>query len=161
MRTTGDRIRQAVSFEVIGLLISVPLAAFVFGYSLEKIGVLGLIGATLATTWNYIFNLGFDHTLKRLTGSTRKSLKVRFLHASSFELGLLVAFLPVISWWMDIGLLDALLVDVSFALFYLVYAFIFTWCYDTIFPDTDAEASPGKEASPSKKASPIKKAPPN
>ncbi|SOB76510.1 Uncharacterized membrane protein [Marinobacter sp. LV10R510-11A] len=148
MRTTGDRIRQAVSFEVIGLLISVPLAAFVFGYSLEKIGVLGLIGATLATTWNYIFNLGFDHTLKRLTGSTRKSLKVRFLHASSFELGLLVAFLPVISWWMDIGLLDALLVDVSFALFYLVYAFIFTWSYDTIFPDTDTEASPSKKAPP-------------
>lgn len=148
MRTTGDRIRQAVSFEVLGLLISVPLAAFVFGYPLEKTGVLGLIGATLATTWNYIFNLGFDHTLKRLTGSTRKSLKVRFLHAFSFELGLLVAFLPIISWWMDIGLLDALFLDVSFALFYLVYAFIFTWCYDTIFPDTDAEASPSKKAPP-------------
>lgn len=144
MRTTGDRIRQAVSFETIGLLISVPLAAFVFGYSLEQTGVLGLIGATLATTWNYLFNLGFDRTLKRLTGSTRKSLKLRFLHAFSFELGLLVAFLPIIAWWMGIGLVDALLLDISFALFYLVYAFIFTWCYDTIFPDTDATTSPGQ-----------------
>ncbi|MDN6320730.1 MAG: PACE efflux transporter [Marinobacter sp.] len=141
MRTTGDRIRQAVSFEAIGLLISVPLAAFAFGYSLEKTGVLGLIGATLATTWNYLFNLGFDHALKRLTGSTRKSLKLRFLHAFSFELGLLIAFLPIIAWWMGISLLDALLVDVSFAMFYLVYAFVFTWCYDTVFPDTDTETS--------------------
>jgi len=141
MRTTGDRIRQAVSFEVIGLLISVPLAAFVFGYSLEKTGVLGLIGATLATTWNYLFNLGFDHTLKRLTGSTRKSIKLRFLHAFSFELGLLIVFLPIIAWWMEIELLEAFLVDVSFAPFYLVYAFVFTWCYDTTFPDTDAAAS--------------------
>ncbi|MBK1853117.1 PACE efflux transporter [Marinobacter sp. 1-4A] len=144
MRTTGDRIRQAVSFEVIGLLISVPLAAFAFGYSLEKTGVLGLIGATLATVWNYIFNLGFDHALKRLTGSTRKSIKLRFLHALSFELGLLMAFLPIIAWWMEIGLLEALLVDVSFAVFYLVYAFVFTWCYDTIFPDTDAAPSSGQ-----------------
>lgn len=141
MRTTGDRIRQAVSFEVIGLLISVPLAAFAFGYSLEKTGVLGLIGATLATMWNYLFNLGFDHALKRLTGSTRKSFKLRLLHALSFETGLLMAFLPIIAWWMGIGLLEALLVDVSFALFYLVYAFVFTWCYDTVFPDTDATPS--------------------
>lgn len=144
MRTIGDRIRQAVSFEVVGLLISIPLAASAFGYSLEKTGVLGLIGATLATAWNYIFNLGFDHTLKRLTGSTRKSLKLRVLHAFCFELGLLMAFLPIIAWWIGIGLLEALLVDVSFALFYLVYAFVFTWSYDTIFPDTDAEASPGQ-----------------
>lgn len=141
MRTTGDRIRQAISFEVIGLLISVPLAALAFGYSLEQTGVLGLIGATLATTWNYIFNLIFDHALKRFTGSTRKSLKLRFLHAFSFELGLLVAFLPIIAWWMEVGLLEALMIDVSFALFYLVYAFIFTWCYDTIFPDTDAASA--------------------
>lgn len=144
MRTTGDRIRQAVSFEVIGLLISVPLAAFTFGYSLEKTGVLGLIGATLATVWNYIFNLGFDHALKRFTGSTRKSIKLRFLHALSFELGLLMAFLPIIAWWMEIELLEALLVDVSFAVFYLVYAFVFTWCYDTIFPDSDAAPSSGQ-----------------
>ncbi|WP_227514551.1 chlorhexidine efflux transporter [Marinobacter adhaerens] len=29
--------------------------------------------------------------------------------------------------------------DVAFVVFYLVYAFLFTWCYDTIFPDTDAK----------------------
>lgn len=142
MRTTGDRIRQAISFEVIGLLISVPLAALAFGYSLEKTGVLGLIGASLATLWNYIFNLGFDHALKRFTGSTRKSIKIRFLHAISFESGLLIVFLPIIAWWMNIELLEALLVDVSFALFYLVYAFVFTWCYDSIFPDTDTRPHP-------------------
>ncbi|PCM43776.1 PACE efflux transporter [Marinobacter sp. ANT_B65] len=147
MRSTGDRIRQAVSFEVIGLLTSVPLAAFAFGFSLEKTGVLGLIGATLATTWNYIFNLGFDHVLKRQTGSTRKALKHRLLHAFSFELGLLMAFLPIIAWWMDIGLLEALLVDVSFALFYLAYTFVFTWGYDTIFPDTDEPANSSSPAS--------------
>ncbi|ERS08305.1 membrane protein [Marinobacter sp. EN3] len=139
MRTTKDRIRQAVTFEVMGILLSVPLAAFAFNFDFEKTGVLGVIGATMATIWNYVFNLIFDHSLKRLTGSTSKSLKARFVHAISFELGLMLAFLPVIAWWMDIGLVEALIVDIAFVVFYLVYAFAFTWCYDTIFPDKDAE----------------------
>ncbi|WP_328188933.1 PACE efflux transporter [Marinobacter sp. OP 3.4] len=137
MRTTRDRIRQAISFEVIGLLLSVPLAAAAFGFDTGKTGVLGVIGATMATFWNYLFNLMFDHGLKRWTGSTRKSLGMRFLHAISFELGLMLAFLPVIAWWMDIGLLEALIVDIAFVIFYLVYAFVFTWAYDTIFPDRE------------------------
>lgn len=141
MRSTKDRIRQAISFELIGLLISVPLAALVFGFDTGKTGVLGVIGATLATTWNYVFNLLFDHGLKRLTGSTRKSLKLRLLHAVSFETGLMLAFLPIIAWWMGIGLLEALVVDIAFVVFYLVYTFVFTWCYDTLFPDDDARTA--------------------
>ncbi|GGY68747.1 PACE efflux transporter [Marinobacter zhanjiangensis] len=141
MRSTKDRIRQAIAFELIGLLLSVPLAALVFGFDTGKTGVLGIIGATIATTWNYLFNLMFDHGLKSLTGSTRKTLKVRFLHAISFELGLMLAFLPIIAWWMGIGLLEALIVDIAFVVFYLIYAFVFTWCYDTLFPDPDAKGS--------------------
>ena len=137
MRTTKDRIRQAISFEAIGLLLSIPLAALTFGYDLGKTGVLGVVGATMATVWNYVFNLAFDHGLKRLTGSTRKTLPVRFAHAISFEFGLMLAFLPVIAWWMEIGLIEALIVDAAFVVFYLVYAFVFTWCYDTVFPDPD------------------------
>lgn len=137
MRTTKDRIRQAISFEVIGLFLSTPLAAFAFGLELGKTSVLAIIGATMATVWNYVFNLGFDHALKRLTGSTRKSIRTRFLHAISFEFGLMLAFLPVIAWWLSIGIFEALLVDIAFVLFYLVYAFVFTWCYDTVLPDND------------------------
>ncbi|SNB57378.1 Uncharacterized membrane protein [Marinobacter sp. es.042] len=141
MRSTRDRVRQAISFEVIGLLLSVPLAAVTFGFDMGRTGVLGVVGATIATIWNYLFNLGFDHGLKHFNGSTQKSLRIRFLHAVSFELGLMLIFLPIIAWWMGIGLLQALIVDVAFVVFYLVYAFVFTWCYDTIFPDTDAKKS--------------------
>lgn len=137
MRTTKDRIRQAISFEAIGLVLSVPLAAVTFGFDLEKTGVLGVICATVATVWNYLFNIGFDHGLIRLTGSTRKSLTMRLLHAVTFEVGLMIVLLPLIAWWMGIGLIEALMVDVAFVVFYLVYAFVFTWGYDTIFPDKD------------------------
>ncbi|MBU2954051.1 PACE efflux transporter [Marinobacter sp. F3R08] len=138
MRSIKDRVRQAISFEIIGLFLSVPMAAFAFGFDMGKTGVLGVLGATIATIWNYLFNLGFDHGLRHLTGSTRKTLSIRIVHALSFELGLMLIFLPIIAWWMDIGLLEALIVDIAFVVFYLVYAFVFTWCYDTLFPDTDS-----------------------
>ncbi|QBM17939.1 hypothetical protein MARI_20620 [Marinobacter sp. JH2] len=140
MRTTKDRIRQALSFEVIGLLISTPLAAFVFDFDLGQTSVLAAIGATIATVWNYLYNLMFDHSLKRITGTTRKTLKVRVIHAIGFEFGLMLVFLPIIAWWMEIGLLEALIVDIAFVVFYLIYAFVFTWCYDTVFPDNEQPA---------------------
>lgn len=134
MRTTADRIRQAVSFEIIGVLLSTALGTLLFDMPVESIGILAVIGATMATAWNYVFNLIFDHALLRFRGSIRKTLGLRIVHALGFELALMLAFLPVIAWWLGISLLDALVMDIAFVLFYLFYAFVFTWAYDTLFP---------------------------
>ncbi|MFB9950020.1 PACE efflux transporter [Rhizobium puerariae] len=134
MRTTRDRIRHAISFELIGLAIVTPLGSFAFGMPAADIGVVGLGSATLATGWNYVYNLGFDHVMQRMTGNTRKSPAVRVAHAVLFELGLLIILLPLIAWYLGIGILHALAMDLSFALFYVVYAFVFNWAYDRLFP---------------------------
>jgi uncharacterized membrane protein len=137
MRSTSDRIRHAISFEIIGLALVTPLGALAFGMPVADIGVVGVAGATIATGWNYLYNLGFDHVMQRLTGGTKKSLAVRVLHAVLFEGGLLVALLPLIAWYLGISLLQAFMMDVSFALFYLVYASVFNLAYDRIFPLPD------------------------
>ncbi|EAR51310.1 hypothetical protein OG2516_17815 [Oceanicola granulosus HTCC2516] len=134
MRTTSDRIRQALSFEIIGLLIVTPLFAWLFQHSLGEIGVLALIGASVATGWNYLFNLGFDHALLRLRGDVRKSVPLRVAHAVLFEATLLVLLLPIFAWWLGITLWAALLMDLAFAGFYMGYTFVFTWAYDSLFP---------------------------
>lgn len=134
IRTTSDRIRQAISFEIIGLLIVTPLFAWLFGHSLEAMGMLALLGATAATGWNYIYNLGFDHLLLWRRGDVRKTLPIRIAHAIFFEATLLVILLPLFAWWFDITLLVALLMELSFATFYVAYAFVFTWGYDRLFP---------------------------
>ncbi|MCE0506643.1 MULTISPECIES: PACE efflux transporter [unclassified Roseivivax] len=139
MRTTADRIRQAVSFEIIGLAIVTPLFALIFDHSLAETGVLALLGATAATAWNYLFNLGFDHALKRWRGDLHKTLPLRILHAALFEATLLVLLLPIFAWWLAISLWQALLLDLSFAVFYMGYAFVFTWGYDTLFPPQGKE----------------------
>jgi uncharacterized membrane protein len=134
MRSTGDRIRHAISFEIIGLMLIVPLGAIAFHMPASDMGVVGIASATIATGWNYLYNLGFDHMMRRMTGGTQKSALVRIIHAVAFELGLLVVLLPLIAWYLGIGLGQALAMDISFALFYVVYAFVFNWLYDRIFP---------------------------
>jgi uncharacterized membrane protein len=134
MRTTPDRIRQAVSFEVIGLIVVIGFGTLVLGYSMVDFGLLGAIGATIATAWNYIYNLLFDHALLRYTGTPRKTFKLRVAHAIGFELGLMVMFLPIVTRILNISLMEALIIDLGFIAFYLVYAFVFTWAYDTLFP---------------------------
>ncbi len=134
MRSTRDRIRHAISFELIALLIVTPAGALLFGKPISDIGVIAVGGATIATGWNYLYNLGFDHLMRRLTGSTQKSTSIRVGHAILFELGLLVVLLPFVAWYLQISLWDALIMDVAFALFYVVYAFVFNWGYDRVFP---------------------------
>ena len=55
--------------------------------------------------------------------------------------GLLVALLPFIAWYLEIGLLEAFFLDVSFTLFYLVYTFVFNWLYDLVFPVPNPEGA--------------------
>ena len=84
--------------------------------------------------WNYVYNLGFDRALQRLTGHTRKGLLLRVGHAVLFEAGLLVILLPPIAWYLGISLVEALVMDLAIAGFYVAYAFLFNLAYDRAFP---------------------------
>ncbi|MFG6567531.1 PACE efflux transporter [Sulfitobacter sp. 1A13679] len=134
MRSTADRIRHALSFEIIALLIVTPMSAWLFNKPIHIIGVVTIVSASIATGWNYLYNLGFDHALRRLRGTVRKTVPIRVLHAVTFEIGLLFVLMPFIAWYLSISLMEAFLIDVSFALFYLIYAFVFNWIYDVLFP---------------------------
>ena len=52
MRTTKDRIRHLVLFEVTALLILVPIGAVFFGLDPFEIGALGASTAAIAAVWN-------------------------------------------------------------------------------------------------------------
>ncbi|WP_259780779.1 PACE efflux transporter [Aestuariispira ectoiniformans] len=143
MRTTKDRIRHAVSFEIIGLVVVTPLGGYVFDLPMHDIGMLAIIGASLATGWNYLYNLLFDRAMLRLAGHVHKTVTIRIFHAILFEGGLLVAFLPIVTWHLGVSLLDAFMMDISFALFYLAYAFVFNWAYDLVFPIPNLQTEAG------------------
>ncbi|PZX30521.1 conserved hypothetical protein; Transmembrane protein [Cupriavidus phytorum] len=148
MRKTWDRIRHAVGFEVVGLLIFAPLASWAFGYELHQMGLIGAVASLIATGWNYLYNVLFDKGMLRFTGQLRKSVPVRMLHALLFELGLLVVFLPSLAWYLDISLVDALIMDIAVAGFYMVYALVYNWLYDIVFPVPSLKAQSAAPANP-------------
>lgn len=134
MRTTKDRIRHALGFEVIGLIIFAPLASLVFGFELHLMSVLAVAGSIIATLWNYVYNLLFDHAMLKLRGDVRKTITIRVFHALLFEGGLLLLFMPMIAWYLGVTLWEAFIMDIAMAAFYLVYAFIYNIAYDRVFP---------------------------
>ncbi len=134
MRSFMDRVRHAAMFEIIGLAIFIPASAILFNKPVEAMGVIGIISATTATIWNFLFNLGFDRAMLRLRGTVRKTMPLRVAHAILFEAGLVVLLIPFIAWYLGISIIAALMMDVVIVLFYLAYAFLFNIAYDWLFP---------------------------
>lgn len=134
MRSVRDRIRHALSFEILALMIVIPLGSVLFHMPMQDIGVIGVVSALIAMAWNAVYNYLFDLGMTRLTGNTRKTAVIRVVHAVLFEAGLLVMLLPLIAWYLGISLLQAFVMDISIALFYMGYALVFNWAYDRIFP---------------------------
>ncbi|WCE31430.1 PACE efflux transporter [Vibrio sp. SCSIO 43137] len=134
MRTKGDRVRHAVGFEIIGLLLVVIIGSSLLGIEAQKLGVLGVSMSLLATGWNYVFNFLFDHWLLRRTGRLNKSFPERVIHACLFEGSLVVLSVPIIAWYLEMTLMNAFMMDLGLTLFYLLYTFIYNWLYDKLFP---------------------------
>lgn len=40
---------------------------------------------------------------------------------------------PLIAWWLGVGLWHALVMDLGLVLFFLGYTFAFTWAFDRVF----------------------------
>ncbi|MBI9079389.1 MAG: PACE efflux transporter [Pseudodesulfovibrio sp.] len=135
MRTQIDRLRHTILFELIGLMTCTPLASWVLDRSMATIVPLSLFLSVTAMGCNYFFNLVFDHTLKRLGHPVHvRPVWMRVLHAIMFEASLIILAVPVVAWWLKMNLWQAFMTDIGFALFFLVYAFIYNWAYDLVFP---------------------------
>ncbi|GLP97792.1 PACE efflux transporter [Paraferrimonas sedimenticola] len=143
MRSTFDRIRHTIGFEAIGLLMMIPLLTWLFGVELAQAGGISIVLSLLATGWNFVFNYGFDRMMLKRWGHTNKSQKLRVLHACSFEGGLIVISIPLIAWYLGVGFWQALLMDMSFVVFYLFYTYFYNLAYDKIFPIPQPSPSAG------------------
>jgi uncharacterized membrane protein len=135
MRTSADRIRHTLLFEIIGLVTCAPLASWILGKGLAQIGALSIVLSLTAMCVNYIYNLVFDIALVRLGRPVNlRPTWMRVIHAILFETSLLILAIPLVAWWLDMTLWMAFLTNLGFSLFFLVYAFAYNWVYDVVFP---------------------------
>ncbi|MBD1564759.1 PACE efflux transporter [Vibrio sp. S12_S33] len=127
-----ERIFHAVVFELTALAILIPLSALITGQGSGDLAMVGAGLSLLAVVWNYQYNILFD----RLFGSDRsgRSAKIRLLHTTGFEGGLVFVSIPAIAWVLESTLWHALILDIGFLVFFFIYTMLFNWCYDKWHP---------------------------
>ncbi|ACH65680.1 PACE efflux transporter [Aliivibrio fischeri] len=133
MRSRFDRIRHAIMFELIGLILIVGVLSQ-FGFEMGHVGIMGVVFSLVATGWNYVYNILFDKYMLRKTGSTVKSTLNRVVHSLGFEGGLLILTIPAMAWFLNISILEAFILDIGLVVFYLFYAYVYNLAYDKAFP---------------------------
>ena len=135
IRSTSDRIRYALSFEALLMVVLAVCASFVLERGLLEVGSLTLLLSLKAMAFNFIYNWIFDRIDARAGRiPTERSFAARATHAVGFELSLIVTSLPLVMWWLKITLLQALAFDLAAATFIVIYTMAFTWSYDRLFP---------------------------
>ncbi|MBU9826990.1 multidrug/biocide efflux PACE transporter [Rahnella perminowiae] len=129
-KTFGERIFHAVGFEILAVLISAPAAAWALNKPVWEMGALAIMLSTTAMVWNVVYNSLFDKfwPVSRVV----RTFKIRVAHALGFEGGFIMIGLPVAALWLGIGLLDALMLEVGFFLFFLPYTVVYNWVYDML-----------------------------
>ena len=127
-KSLKERFFHALGFEVLAIAICAPLGAWLLGYSLAHMGLLTLMISLIAMFWNMVFNAVFDRAQRRM--GFKRTLGARVVHSVIFEIGLILAVVPLAAWWLDIGLWEAFVLDIGIVLFFLPYTFAFNWSYD-------------------------------
>ena len=129
-KTLTERVCQAIGFEVFAVLMCTPLFAWLMDKPLLDMGVVTLANCFIALGWNVLFNGMFDRLRERfamgLNGWTR------VLHALLFEGGLVIVSVPLVAWWLNISMLQALILDIGVLLFFLPYTYVYHWGYDVV-----------------------------
>ncbi|MES1976739.1 MAG: multidrug/biocide efflux PACE transporter [Pseudomonadota bacterium] len=127
-RSIKERFFHALGFEVLAIAICAPLGAWLLDRPLAHMGLLTLMISLMAMAWNMVFNAAFDRAQQRM--GFRRTLLARAVHAVLFEIGLLIAVVPLAAWWLSISLWHAFVLDIGIVLFFLPYTFGFNWTYD-------------------------------
>ena len=129
-KSLTERIAQATGFELLAVLLCTPLLAWAMDKPVLDMGLATVAIGLIALGWNVLFNGLFDRLLKRLALSP--SPWTRVLHALLFEGGLVAVCVPLIAWWLQISLLQALIMDIGVLLFFLPYTYVYHWAYDVV-----------------------------
>ncbi|AGT10038.1 PACE efflux transporter [Paracoccus aminophilus] len=142
------RLVYVVIFEITAITLSTFLLMWLSGSGASQSLPLAIAVSAIAVSWNYLYNTLFEAWERRRRIAAR-TVKIRTLHALGFEAGLLVATVPLYMVWYSVGVLAAIQMELALIAFFLVYTYLFTWGFDTVFalPRYDAD---GDGAAPAK-----------
>ena len=132
MQGIKRRVVYITLYEAIAIVAASIGLAVMSGQGLGHSGALAVIASVIAVVWNLAFNALFERWEARQAVRGR-SVWRRVAHAIGFEGGLVMFLVPTFAWWLDISLMQALVMDLGLVIFFLVYTFVFNWAFDATF----------------------------
>ena len=126
------RVLQAILYEVFAIAFVGPVLSLAFDKPAASTLALAVVLSAIALTWSYLFNGLFERWEAGQAVRGRSWLR-RLAHGVGFEGGLTVLLVPVMSLWLDISALKALVANLGLLAFFFVYAVGFTWAFDKVF----------------------------
>ena len=132
-------------YELIAIIVS-SLLFMATGQDSGSSGVMAVAASTIAILWNITFNHLFEKWELRQTKKGRSLLR-RIVHAVGFEGGIAAMLIPLMAWWFEITLWQAVVMEAGLLVFFMLYTFAFNWCFDRIFGlPASAQAVPSAAA---------------
>lgn len=123
-----ERVFHAVLFELSLLISELILFYMVATAEVLTASLLVVAMSLTAMVWNYVFNVIFDcyYGQNRLA----RSFALRLFHSLCFEAALVIVTTPMVIYALEMPWLHALMMGVGFALYALIFVFVFNWCFD-------------------------------
>lgn len=132
MQGIKRRVVYVGLYELVAIVLSALLLEWITGAGAAHSVGIAVAASAVAIGWNLVFNYGFERWEQR-RGNQGRSIGIRLLHALGFEGGLVIFLVPIIALWLDVSLLEALLMDLGLLAFFLLYTFVFNWVFDEVF----------------------------
>ena len=127
--------KRKVVFVTLYELIAIAASSLLFmaiGQSAGHSGGMAIAASTLAIVWNLTFNHLFEQWEARQSVKGRSVMR-RVVHALGFEGGLAMVLIPLMAWWFGVTLWEATVMEAGLLVFFLVYTYVFNWCFDHVF----------------------------
>lgn len=134
MRLDGvkRRVVYVLFYEAIAIAVSSIGLALASSHSVDRALPAAIAASVIAVIWNYAFNTFFERW-ERAQKVKGRSFRRRIAHALGFEGGLVFFLVPLFAWWFNVSLWHAFMMDFALLIFFFLYTFVFSWCFDRIF----------------------------
>jgi uncharacterized membrane protein len=123
-----ERVLHAILFEFFALMLVIPLVILITGKGVRDVVIVGGALSFYTIFWNYFYNIWFDNKFGH--NRIERLIKLRVIHGIGFEAGLVFVSVPMVSWFLDIDLLAAFMLEALFLGVFFFYAIGFNWLFD-------------------------------
>ena len=93
-------------------------------------GIVAVLISLTALLLNIAFNWIFDKLFPFVNGD--RPVHIRILHALGFEATLVIFTIPMIAYILKMSFIDAFMFEIGLLIFFLFYTYLYNWLYDQI-----------------------------